>query len=642
VNFAKVRSAPAIRAIVPSVALAAVALAALAGTPPGAPAQSAGAEADADPRVIIAVLPYGVPVEVIGRINGIAPGIMSAALGSAPPAQSFLDIGQGNRVNQRLYDSEVLSLYVRDGHLDPRVWDRISDRAEDAPANVIPGLMSSTLKDAGLAATSEPDDGLAPVIAADRNGEITLASATACAPDCPPGMSVVRADFRELDDLVAALDEDDLLIAFAAGARSEQPLWPTGVAGEGFNGNLTSDSTRTDGVVLATDVAPTVLEWLGVETPNEMNGSPIRSEGERDPEQVADLRAKLGDRPSRETVGLLPLAGWLLLAGAAALAFRGRVARTSLALFGLACAWAPTMLLAAAAIDASEPASALIVAAGAVVAAATTYVLVPGLGGLALACAVTVGVHAVDVIAGSPYTSLSVLGPNPGGGVRFFGIGNELEAILTTLTIVGTGAWLSTRPAMTPRRAAGWFLGIAAVAALAFAPGRFGADVGAAIVLGVGGAAAAVLALGIERRKAIALVLGGGAVALATLFAIDLILGGAHLSRSVLGAGEAGDLADVLERRVSLMVSTFTDPVYPELLIAAVVLLAAGFWRREAVLGWFGQAWPARCGFLGATCGVLLGTLANDSGSVLLVLGTIYLGAAAACVWGMNLDQRAE
>jgi hypothetical protein len=130
------------------------------------------------------------------------------------------------------------------------------------------------------------------------------------------------------------------------------------------------------------------------------------------------------------------------------------------------------------------------------------------------------------------------------------------------------------------------------------------------------------------------LVLGGGVIALAALFAIDAALGGAHLSRTVLGAGEAGDIVDVLDRRVTLMAGTFTDPVYPELLVAAVVLLIAGFVRRAAVLSWFGTAWAARCGFLGAVAGILLGTLANDSGSVLLVLGTIYLGACAAWFWG--------
>ena len=147
-------------------------------------------------------------------------------------------------------------------------------------------------------------------------------------------------------------------------------------------------------------------------------------------------------------------------------------------------------------------------------------------------------------------------------------------------------------------------------------------------MLGVGGGTAAVLALGIERRRAIALVVGGGLLAVAGLLAIDLVLGGAHLSRSVLGAGEAGDVADVFTRRLRLMTNTFIHPVYPELLAVTVLLLVAGVVKRRTVLSWFGDPrGGASCGFLGALAGVLVGTVANDSGSVLLVLGTIYLAS---------------
>ena len=89
------------------------------------------------------------------------------------------------------------------------------------------------------------------------------------------------------------------------------------------------------------------------------------------------------------------------------------------------------------------------------------------------------------------------------------------------------------------------------------------------------------LALRLEPRRAALIVVGGGALALAALFAIDLVLGGAHLSRSVLGAGEAGDVLDVLDRRVTLMVHTFTHPVYPELLAVCAVLLIAAAVRRQ-------------------------------------------------------------
>ena len=56
-----------------------------------------------------------------------------------------------------------------------------------------------------------------------------------------------------------------------------------GIAGPGFDGNLTSDSTRLDGYVLSTDVAPTILNTFGIPIPDEMSGQPIRSEGESMP-----------------------------------------------------------------------------------------------------------------------------------------------------------------------------------------------------------------------------------------------------------------------------------------------------------------------------------------------------------------------
>ena len=598
------------------------------------PSTAAAQPGPPDPgRVVIAVLPYGTTVEQIAENEELAPGVVSAGLGAVPVAQTFLDVSQGNRANEDLYDEDLPRLYLRDGQVPARLWAKVVERAESAPANIVPGLLAASLTAAGVPVAAEADSGLATLMAVDRAGTVPIADPVACRAGCGTGLSVLRARLADMPALVDHLGPDDLLIAFAAGARADQELLPAGIAGPGFEGNLTSASTRTDGVVTTTDIAPTVLDHLGVEVPDDMNGSEITSADTRDPEAVADLQERLDSRPSRDVVALLPLAIWLALSGLAAIVWRRPGARVALRLLGLAAALGPLLLLLAAALDASTFVSTLLMGVGSVVAALAVDRLVPGYAGLALACGLTVGAYAVDVVVGSPLTSLSVLGPNPGYGVRFFGIGNELEAILTTLTLVGTGAALATRAGIERPAAAGWFAGIALLATVAFAPGRFGADVGAAIVLGVGGATAAVLALGLSRGRAILVVAGGGALALAGLLLIDLALGGAHLSRSVLGAGEAGDVLDVLERRLTLMTNTFIHPVYPELLGAAVLVLGAGLVWHRRVLSWFGQAWPARSGFLGALAGVLVGTFANDSGSVLLVIGTIYLATSAAFFW---------
>ncbi len=133
----------------------------------------------------------------------------------------------------------------------------------------------------------------------------------------------------------------------------------------------------------------------------------------------------------------------------------------------------------------------LLVGIGAAVLAAVTLTLVRGWWALAVACAITVIAYAIDVIAGSGLTKLSLLGPNPIFGARFYGIGNELEALIAVMVPVAVGAALSARAAGR-RPAVGVFLAAGVLAGLVFAAGRFGADVGAAIVLPLGAAVAAI------------------------------------------------------------------------------------------------------------------------------------------------------
>ena len=82
------------------------------------------------------------------------------------------------------------------------------------------------------------------------------------------------------------------------------------------------------------------------------------------------------------------------------------------------------------------------------------------------------------------------------------------------------------------------------------------------------------------------------------------------------------------------MVDTFVHPVYPELLAACALVLVAGVGeaRRRCSPG-SATRWAARAASSAPLAGVLVGTLANDSGSVLLVIGTIYLAVAAGFFW---------
>ncbi|HXS46030.1 MAG TPA: hypothetical protein VN756_01055, partial [Solirubrobacterales bacterium] len=428
----------------------------------------------------VALTPHGTqPAQLAGL--GFSPGLMSAGLGTVPAAQTYLDISQGNRVFDSLYDSELPGS-VRGGICGPGYSQAVVERAESAPADIVPGLLASSLAAAG------------------KRCEVRSVA------------------LPQLRSLVKGLRGKDLLIAIERPPPGKNEALAIGLAGSGFDGNLTSDSTRTDGYVLSTDIAPTILRRLRVPVPTEMSGQPIHAEHNVDAAAVESLGERLAVISERRgpVIGL-GLLIWFVVLGLAIGATRGRAGRLGVKLVGLSVVYLPLLLLLGAALEPSQAVEQLLTIAGAPLLAAVTLVAFGGYRALAIASGLTVVAYAIDVIAGSPLTSLSLLGPNPGLGVRFYGIGNELEALLAVLVIAGTGAALSGFAArVSAQRAAAAFLATGLLAAFVFAAGRFGADVGAAIVLPLGAAAAAA-AIAARRRRTAVLVVAAPLAALALL-----------------------------------------------------------------------------------------------------------------------------
>lgn len=544
----------------------------------------------------LAWVPSGTTVDQLADA-GLSPGLMSAGLGKVPAEQTYLDIGQGNRVFDSLYDEP---LPARKGN--PGWWREVVERAESAPAEIVPGLLAATLRRDGLSADYE-----------ER-----------------------AASPAELRSLTTGLGDADLVIAIARPTGESDALLAVGIAGRGFDGNLSSDSTRMDGYVLSTDVAPTVLDRLGAGVPAEMSGQPIHSEGSVDVAAIDSLGDRMGVISHRRgpVIGFSLLA-WLLGLALVAAASRGALARPAVRATGLAVIYMPLAMLAGAALEPGETAEVLLVLIGAPLLAALTLTLLRGYRALAVAAGVTVGAYAVDLVAGSPLTSLSLLGPNPGLGVRFYGIGNELEALLAVLVVAGTGAALAGFwSRLAGGRAAAVFVVVGLLAAFVFAAGRFGADVGAAIVLPIGAAVAAVAIAGRRRRWGLLAVVAAPFAMLALLALIDLVSGAnAHLTRSVLDAGGLGDLSDVAQRRLQLSAHSFGRPVLLVFLPVVAALAVAAIVERERLRTWVREVPAVRAGLLGALAATVVGTLANDSGALLLEVGTAYLLVFTGFAW---------
>jgi hypothetical protein len=582
--------------------------------------------------VTIAILPYGTKVSALERIPGVATGLMSAGLGRVPSAQTYLDITQGNRTSEALYDFELPFLVLDRSGVRPARWARVLERARDAPADLVPGLMATTLEEAGVQARAGRLLSQSSIIAADRGGRIARTALGGCGGARCEGL-VVRDMVRpELRRLVRERGPDDVIIAVES-PPPEFRVLSTAVAGLGEGDVITSDSTRTTGLVTATDITPTVLEHFGVPVPDEINGEPITTEdGEAEDLESLEHRYSVTQARRGPVIGQTLLI-WLAVALVAVALSRGRAARAAAALFGISVMYVTSMLLLTAALDPSLAVERLCVLLGTPLVAAATLRL-RGWRPLAVACLTTVGAFGLDMVAGSVLTPLSLPGPNPAAGSRFFGIGNEIEATVAALLPIGTGAALasfeSTRRGGT--RAAAILIAAGLAGAVVFAAGRFGADVGAAIVLPAGAAVAAALALGRSRRAALVVVVAPIA-GLLGLALVDLVAGGgAHLTRSVLEAGGLDEAGQVLERRIRLAGQSFERATNLPYLVATAVVLGIAIWQRRAIRSWFSER-AALAGLGGAVAATVIGTVSNDSGAVLLVLGTGYMAAAAAFAW---------
>ncbi|HVX34134.1 MAG TPA: hypothetical protein VHA80_13435 [Solirubrobacterales bacterium] len=581
-----------------------------------------GAGAAASPaRAYLLFVPSSTTVAELAAA-GFSPGLMSAGLGTVSPEQTYLDIGAGNRVFDSLYDHGLPPL--RSARCE-EWFTQARERAASAPDEIEPGLLVRTLERAGVpVAGSGPPAcplGIPPTAAA-------LGSSRAGRSESAPSSPALA---RRLARRAAS---HDLVIAIATPTgKTDEPV-PIGIAGPGYHGDLTSDTTRTNGYVSSTDVAPTILEFLGVGVPDQMIGQAIRGEGTVDPGAIEAREARMAVVSARRgpVIGWSLLA-WLLALGLVAVLARG-LAPAAVRLAGLAVVYLPVLLLVGAALEPAQYPEMLLVMLGSPLLAGLTLAALRDYRALAVAAGVTVGAYALDAILGSPLSSLSLLGPNPMLGVRFYGIGNELESLLSVLVVGGIGAALAGfAPRLSSGRCAAVFLLVGLVCAGIFASGKFGADVGAAIDFPLGVAVAALVVTG-GRRRWILLVILIPLVVLALLALADLLTGAnSHFTRSVLDAGGLHSLGDTAQRRLEQTARSFVRPVLLVALPVVAIGVLVAVLRRATLASWVREVPAMRAALIGAVVATIVATLANDSGALLLEIGAAYLLVFLGWAW---------
>jgi hypothetical protein len=600
------------------------------------------------PRKAIKGKPF---LQRIASIEGLtALGYVSSIQGSYSPEQVLLDIGAGARTATALYDGDLpdtIALAPGDGGGRITGWPRIAGRARTPPADIVPGTLAQSVL-AGGGSVGYVGIGGSPnreaLVAADRSGEVERVSLVGAGRAGRgalalwrrsrllivrlPAGSAGRAAAREL---LAARRPEDLVLVLQDPNAVSRRLLAAGAAGLEGGRDLRSDSTRTDGLVVSTDIAPTILRRLGVPTPKVVAGEPIEASGSRSAEDLVALRKRMGVvGPRRWSVVLGGLLGAVMLIALASGGRLARVGRCALA----AALWLPAVLLVTGALAPPALVEAGIVAAAAAALALMTDRFLRWPRSIALPAGVTVGAHLVDLALGSNLIVRSLLGPNPLLGARFYGIGNELEITLAVATLLGLGGLLAGG---SPRARVWGFAAGGTFIAFLLSWGRLGADVGAALTLGVGVATAAVVAAGKgSRRTRAAIVLGAPAAALAALAALDLATGGnAHFTRTVLRAGGLDELAQVAQRRFELSYTSLGRGAIGPLVLLAVAVVAVGWRQRRRLLANVLEIPAFLAGLYGALAAVVAGALTNDSGPVIFLIGATYLALAVGYVVGM-------
>lgn len=589
----------------------------------------------------------GLP-EVLGYLDGhpsLALGALSATQSGYSQTQALLDITAGTRTSKSTYrpkDPPDLRFTRGDGRSGLIVnWIAAQLRAETAPADITPGLLASSVPGGVgfVGITGNPN--LEAVAASDEEGAIPSVSIGSPYTVAARTQTMLRTHRfvvallapgatgdGELDKLIGERAPDQLLIAEQAPPpfRAPQLLW-TGIVGlrSGHGGSFTSATTHLDGVAAGIDLLPTILDHLGVEVPDGVRGQPIRLSGTRDAAAIDALDSRLSVIAARRMPALQTfLYTWLaivLLAGIA----RDRVGvRFALRLGGLALMWLPLMVLATAALAPSRQSELFMLAGGSFLLALLTDRLVRWPRGAAVPCTVGLIAYAADLANHSHLIIRSLLGPSPRSGSRFYGLGNELEIVLTVMLLIAIAALLRRR-----ERSRGGALAFALGGvglALVMGSGRLGADVGGIFTVAGGAAVATLLMLpgGITKKALLAAVLTPVA-GLAALAALDLATSGdGHFTRTVLH-GSLSDQLDTFQRRYELAWNILKSGYGP--LLVALCVLAVTYaikYRRRIYAGVeTDPVWRAALfGGLGAS---ISGSLFNDSGPTLLFIGIVAL-----------------
>ena len=418
-----------------------------------------------------------------------------------------------------------------------------------------------------------------------------------------PEQALAALDLEQLDLCTGPRCPIRIFVMLPAAEHHNVRRYEIGILGDGYHGLLVSDRTKIPGLVSIYDVAPTVRALDRGEKP------PVTSRADSD---VAGTLRRL-DRRLAEAHDSRGAASYVVFGLGAVFALLALAVRSPF-LGRTALLVAPTALAGALALSALEVARPRLVGLSllAIVGLAAPALSALTRHRLALA-AVLLSIFAVYafVFAISPETSsLAALGPHPDGGVRFYGMSNQVETLLLVPGLLGAAL---LGPAL--------LLLVALVVLVVVGASRLGADGGGVLVFATGylflwlrlrGVALTARNLGIAG----ALVVASGLL----LVGLDAALGGSSPVTRVVGDGPLALTGELAHRwRVSL--DGFVSSWHATLIITVSL----------AILAWIALRRPRFSTVDAALVALAVSLLVNDSPRDVAAYGA--LSCAALRIW---------